>query len=124
MTTHHPKFPTHIALWLVGLTNKSCFLQPWRVDNTYTSNNTCKTNDVPGINGFQSLAISYTTTTMITDNMYYSKCSNLTRLMEFYIVRSPNFRICGTATVNIYYILIIISLLLYKCSYYNMYTIS
>ena len=34
--------------------------------------------------------------------------------MEFYIVRSPNFCICGTATVNIYYILIIISLLLYK----------
>ena len=49
---------------------------------------------------------------MITDNMYYSKCSNLTTLMEFYIVRSPNFCICGTATVNIYYILIIISLLL------------
>ena len=47
---------------------------------------------------------------MITGNTYYSKCSNLTTLMEFYIVRSPNFCICGTATVNTYYILIKISL--------------
>ena len=26
MITHHPKFSIHIALWLVGLTTKNCFL--------------------------------------------------------------------------------------------------
>ena len=35
MTTYHPKFSIHIALWLVGLTTKNCFLQPCDLFGNY-----------------------------------------------------------------------------------------